>query len=104
LVLDLDETLVHFDHRTRVFQKRPYVSQFLSEMAKNFELVVFTAGLKEYADWILNQLDTQNTISHRLYRNSCIFRASNYLKDLGKLGRDLSKTIIIDNIAENFNL
>ena len=24
LVLDLDETLVHFDHRTRLFQRRPY--------------------------------------------------------------------------------
>jgi len=28
--------------------------KFLKEMAKHYEIVIFTAGLKEYADWILN--------------------------------------------------
>lgn len=26
------------------------------------------------------------------------------MKDLGKIGRDLKKTIIVDNVAENFSL
>jgi CTD small phosphatase-like protein 2 len=56
-VLDLDETLVHFNQRKRTYSPRPYCLRFLGEMQKYFEIVVFTAGLKDYADWILNDLD-----------------------------------------------
>ena len=73
-------------------------------MAKYYELVIFTAGLKEYADWILDDFDKSNHIRFRLYRNSCKFRRGVYVKDLSRLGRDLSKTIIIDNIAENYEV
>ena len=73
-------------------------------MEKHYEIVVFTAGLKDYADWILNDLDRSGFIKYRLYRDSCRFRQGAYLKDLSILGRDLSKTIIIDNIADNYIL
>ena len=63
---------------------------------------MFTAGLKDYADWILNDFDRHGYISHRLYRDNTKFRSGIYVKDLAKLGRDLTKTIIIDNIQENF--
>jgi CTD small phosphatase-like protein 2 len=33
---------------------RPYVMSFLKEMAKHYEVVVFTAAMQDYADWILN--------------------------------------------------
>jgi CTD small phosphatase-like protein 2 len=70
-----------------------------------FEVVIFTAGLKEYADWILNQVDRKrNLIHHRLYRNSCKPTCGIYLKDLERLGRDIRKTLIVDNIADNFEL
>ena len=104
LVLDLDETLVHFDQRRRNYRPRPYAQRFLAEMSKYFELVIFTAGLKDYADWILDDLDRLRFIRHRLYRNSCKFRRGVYVKDLSRLGRDLDRTIIVDNIAENFDL
>jgi len=35
-----------------------------------YELVIFTAAIKDYADWILDRLDPENLISHRLYRCS----------------------------------
>ena len=104
LVLDLDETLIHFDQRKRMYRARPHAQRFLSEMSKCYEVVIFTAGLKEYADWILDDLDRMNWIRHRLYRNSCKFRHGVYIKDLSRIGRDLAKTIIVDNIADNFNL
>ena len=104
LVLDLDETLVHFDQRRRNYRARPHATAFLREMAKYYELVIFTAGLKEYADWILDDFDKLKCIRYRLYRNSCKFRKGVYVKDLSRIGRDLSKTIIVDNIAENYEL
>ena len=45
------------------------------------------------------------TVSHRLYRNHALpCRGEFYIKDLSLLGRDLNKTIIVDNISENFLL
>lgn len=57
LVLDLDETLIHFDPKIRSYRPRPGALKFLLEMSKYYELVVFTAGLKDYADWIINDMD-----------------------------------------------
>ena len=71
-------------------------------MSKYYELVVFTAALSEYADWILDQVDTKKLIKHRLYRQHCNHQETYAIKDLNNLGRDLSKTIIVDNIGLNF--
>ena len=71
-------------------------------MSKLYEIAVFTAGLKDYADWIINDLDKQGFISHRLYRDHTRLKNGVYIKDLSRLGRDLQKTIIIDNIEDNF--
>ena len=43
-------------------------------------------------------------IKHRLYRQHATINKNNYVKDISKLGRDLSRTIIIDNVWENFQL
>lgn len=47
---------------------RPGTQQFLREMAKHYEIVIFTAATQSYADWVLNEIDPNKYISHRLYR------------------------------------
>jgi len=120
LVLDLDETLVHSSfkpittadfiipveidnviHKVYVM-KRPYVDEFLVECAKYYEIVIFTASLSKYADPLLDELDKQKTISHRLFRESCVLHGTAYVKDLRKLGRKLKDTIIVDNSAQSY--
>jgi len=102
LVLDLDETLVHYFQDEGQFLERPNAVKFLKEMSQIYEVVIFTASLQSYADWVLDQLDPKGYISYRLYRHHALPYGPVYIKDLSKLGRDISKMIIVDNIAENF--
>ena len=105
LVLDMDETLVHFffTNMKGMFFVRPYCFEFLNELNKYYEIVTFTAGIKDYADNILNLLDINNDIiKFRLYRQHVTIIGFNSYKNLKLLGRDLKKIIIIDNLKENF--
>ncbi len=107
LVLDLDETLVHFFYTPSggTFLIRPYCLEFLNKMSKIFEIVIFTAAMKDYADSILDILDSKKTIiKYRLYRQHTSIDGMSFSKDLSKLGRDLNKVIIIDNVSDNFKL
>ena len=107
LVLDLDETLIHFQQAEQeddegFYMIRPGCNKFLKELSQFYEIVVFTAAMPDYADWILNQIDEMGYISHRLYRQHCSPKDDYAIKDLNNLGRDLRRTIIVDNLAENF--
>lgn len=104
LVLDLDETLIHFveDPPNNFFRTRPGAIEFLEEMSNYYEIVIFTAGMKDYADWVLDQLDSNRLIKHRLYRSHVKIEGFSLIKDLESIGRNLKKTLIIDNLPENF--
>ena len=107
LILDLDETLVHFFYTPSggSFLIRPYCIQFLEEMSKFYEIIIFTAALKDYADSIIDLLDpNKKYIKYRLYRQHTSINGITFCKDLSKIGRDLGKTIIVDNLADNFKL
>ena len=108
-MLDLDETLVHAtgdsnDLQDCVVNVRPTAKEFIEEMDKHYELVIFTAGTKDYADYALKFVDPEGKIVHRLYREHAIQKGATFVKDISKLGRDLKKVIIIDNVVENFQL
>ena len=67
-------------------------------------MVVFTAALQEYADWVLDQIDPAKHVKHRLFRQHALPYGATTVKDLSRLGRDLRKVIIVDNVADNFQL
>jgi len=120
LVLDLDETLVHSSFKkvpkadflvpvdidgvvhTVYVLKRPFTDEFLTACAELFEIVLFTASLSKYADPLLDMLDTRQTLTHRLFRDSCVQKDYCYVKDLSKLGRPLKDCIIVDNSPQSY--
>ncbi|KAH3745959.1 NLI interacting factor [Pelomyxa schiedti] len=122
LILDLDETLIHssfepvckYDFSLEMFlcqqhckvyvTKRPGLEEFLNSIKEKFEIVVFTASLKEYADPILDLIDPNNIIHHRLYRDSCHVVRKLHVKDLNWLGRDVNKCVIVDNSPVSYLL
>ncbi|EDO14904.1 hypothetical protein Kpol_348p8 [Vanderwaltozyma polyspora DSM 70294] len=109
LVLDLDETLIHSISRSTpnsnnaqahlvevkfpisgistlyYVHKRPYCDLFLSKVCRWYDLIIFTASMKEYADPVIDWLETsfRGSFSKRFYRNDCILRDGvGYIKDL----------------------
>ena len=145
LVLDLDETLIHYaanhnetmqteenesfteDHKrdspskksleespearalteedeSVVFYIRPGLNSFLSNLSHHYELVLYTAATREYADYFLRLIDHKGLFkSNILTREHCVFENEYAIKDLRLLGRDLRKTLIIDNLKDNFD-
>ena len=104
LVLDLDETLVHFfeDENEAYVKVRLGTENFIRQLSKYCEIAIFTASTKYYADIVINGLDCKDLIDFRLYRHHTTPINGINVKDLSRLGRDLSKIIIIDNIEENY--
>ncbi|XP_048190615.1 CTD small phosphatase-like protein [Perognathus longimembris pacificus] len=120
IVIDLDETLVHSSfkpisnadfivpveidgsiHQVYVL-KRPHVDEFLQRMGQLFECVLFTASLAKYADPVADLLDRWGVFRARLFRESCVFHRGSYVKDLSRLGRELSQVIIVDNSPASY--
>jgi RNA polymerase II subunit A small phosphatase-like protein len=122
LVLDLDETLVHSsftpidgadfeiplnmqgETHTVYVKKRPGVDHFLAVVAESFEVIVFTASLALYANPVMDLLDPNRVVHGRLYREHCVLIGGCYVKDIAKLGRDLKRTLIVDNSPLSYAL
>lgn len=145
LILDLDETLIHSLSRgaprslgssgsCRMIElkvnsvatlyyvyKRPFCEFFLKEISRWFELQIFTASVKEYADPIIDWLESeivdhqlaaksssQSIFTKRYYRGDCTYRPGvGYIKDLSKIFAkedDLKNVVILDNSPISYAL
>ena len=124
LIIDLDETLVHTDFNCNyeVFDKilefsfegevfqiplilRPGVRQFLHQAKQLFNIIIFTAGKREYADCILNYIDPENKIfNYRFYRDYCLsIKNKVFIKDLRIFENlKMNELLIIDNSLYSF--
>lgn len=69
-----------------------------------YEIVVWTAGVKDYADPILDKIDADgNIFKRRMYRTECIKADQFFIKDLDIiLDREKTNLIIVDNSILSF--
>jgi Dullard-like phosphatase family protein len=131
ILLDLDETLIHVDFENKYKKHdailyfdnldengeiekniqinlilRPGLYKFLDFIKKYFEIFIYTASYKNYADTIIDYIEKDNKyFSLRLYRENCIYlKPGIYIKDLRIIKeRELKDMIIIDNSLFSFS-
>mmetsp|Transcript_10414 Transcript_10414/g.17027 ORF Transcript_10414/g.17027 Transcript_10414/m.17027 type:complete len:377 (-) Transcript_10414:328-1458(-) len=117
VVLDMDETLIRSEFipsnnsgSWRVV-KRPGLNVFLKSLCRpDIELMLWTAGTREYAEPIINtRIDVKGDIFKiRWFRETTTLIAGNHVKDLSKLATlgavDMSRIVIVDNQKESFLL
>ena len=110
IVLDLDETLINIefkgvDSKKCTLHFRPYLFQFLSDIKPFCELITFTSASKEYAQPIINEIELKNKyFDYNFFREHSVIYGNDFVKDISRIGRDMKKIIIIDNMKENFRL
>lgn len=126
LVLDLDNTLVYsttkeplyFDHKINInyngkhqhvwIIERPYLHYFLNEMSRKYELVLFTAGIRQYGIKVLKEIDKSRRITYFLDRRFCrsigktLKNQDLFSKDIRILGRRIDKTLLVDDRDYSF--
>ncbi|CAN8023546.1 unnamed protein product [Ixodes persulcatus] len=123
LIIDLDETLVHSSfkpisnadfvvpveidgtvHQVYVL-KRPYVDEFLQRVGDAYECVLFTASLAKLAA-ARGDPPREQTAKFGIFKLGLLRARSTqprYLDlDLGRLGRDLHRVVIIDNSPASY--
>ena len=84
---------------------RPGLSKFLTYAKKYFyEIIIFTSSQYSYAEEIIKIIDKDKLISKIYSRKDCSFYNDVFYKDLNKIKKDLSQTIIIDNYPECYLL
>ena len=108
LVFDIDETLFHFkiseeDPEQGILQIRPGAFQLIEEVRKYYEIILFSEAEKDYIDLIISSINNKRFYyDYILCRDYISIEGNNFIKDLNKIGTPLDKTIIIDNMPQNF--
>ena len=105
LVLDLGGTLINvkMDNNGRAFcHMRPGIISFLTGIKPYYEIVSYTKLSKEYSNLIIEQIENNRKLfDYNFYREHCVLVGRKFVKDISRIGRDMKKIIMVDDIPEN---
>jgi mitochondrial import inner membrane translocase subunit TIM50 len=100
LVVNLEDFLIHRFYTPAngwKTQKRPHLETFLTELSPYYEIVIFSDSYMMSTTSIVEKLDNGDNISACIFKESALYKGGEYIKDLSRLNRDLSKVIIFDH-------
>jgi import inner membrane translocase subunit TIM50 len=100
LVLDLESTLVSSTWDRKYgwrHAKRPGVDKFLLDMAQYYEIVLYSPSIQGIAEPVVDSLDKQGCIMHRLFRDATYYTNGIHVKDLSRLNRNVSRIVVLDD-------
>lgn len=129
LLLDLDETLIRSEpylegtatrnpiisvnvNETEIehyeVYVRPYLKVFLEAMSQQFHVAVYTAGISNYAQRIVDVIDPERRYIQQIFsREHCLDTETIFIKDLNfgtSEGASLDNVILVDNYVHSFAL
>ncbi|XP_058212421.1 uncharacterized protein LOC131324467 [Rhododendron vialii] len=85
--------------------KRPGLHKFLKQIGEFADVVLFTAGLEDYARPLVDLIDVDNQFCLRFYRPSTVsMEFREHVKDLSCLSKDLCRVVLVDNNPFSFLL
>lgn len=107
LVLDLESTLVSSTWDRKYgwrHAKRPGVDKFLMDMAQYYEIVLYSPSIDGVADPVVQSLDKNGCIMHRLYREATHYQDGIHVKDISRLNRNVNRIVVLDDDPEEVML
>ena len=105
LVIDLGGTLINIkiDNNGQSFcHMRPGIISFLLGIKPYYEIIAYTKLSKEYSELIIQHIENNRQLfDYNLYREHCVLIGNKFIKDISRIGRDMKKIIMVDDIPEN---
>ncbi|CAG7908259.1 unnamed protein product [Brassica rapa] len=85
--------------------ERPGLHEFLEKLSQFAHLIVFIAGLEDYARPLVDKIDTKHVLNERLYRPCTVStQYRDHVKDLLCTSKNMCRTVIVDNNPYSFLL
>ena len=107
LVLDLEDTLISVkidNEGTVLCKKRPGLVPFLSGIKPFYEIISFTKLSKDYSNTIIQEIEgNKKLFDYNFYREHCVLVGREFIKDISKIGRDMKKVIMVDDLEDNLS-
>ncbi len=103
LLINIDNTLTYKLKNSNTILKRKYLNEFLLSLIPYYELISFTYNDKSHSEKIINLIDEKERIfDFNLYKENSTYLNEEYYKDFNKLGRNIKRTIIVEDINNSF--